>query len=113
MACWPRAAGPRPGEEAGIPAQARTPPGRDTVRNGAVGETMIKVQRNYKRCSGQKFALSRFRCPIPPRTVTGEPDGPHLGAGVRLDGDLQAVLGQALGQPLAPLYDGDGASRGR
>jgi hypothetical protein len=41
--------------------------------------------------------------------VTAEPDGPGRAVRVGLDRDLQAVLGQAFGQPFAPFHHGDGA----
>jgi hypothetical protein len=41
--------------------------------------------------------------------VTAEPYGPRRAVRVGLDRDLQAVLRQAFGQPLAPLDHGDRA----
>jgi len=48
---------------------------------------------------------------MPSRAVANYPDSPHVTVRIRLDRDLQAVLGQALGQARAPFHHGDRASR--
>ena len=46
---------------------------------------------------------------MPSRTMTIYRDGPHVTVLIGLDRDLQAVLGESLGQPGPPLHHGDGA----